>query len=97
MSVYSIAYDLVKEKKNPQHDYQVLWDELKRLEAHRTQYSMWLANLTNTPQEIADHFKQFMDANDRIWVIRLFRGEYTFTNAMPGTNAWLEANPPESR
>jgi CRISPR-associated endonuclease Cas2 len=97
MSVYLVAYDLVKEKKNAKIDYEKLWDELKRLEAHRTQLSAWLVNLDSSAKEVAEHLKQFMDYNDRIWVTKIFRGEYHFVNAMSGTNKWLEANPPESR
>jgi hypothetical protein len=97
MSVYLLAYDLVDEKKNPSHDYQILWDELKRLGAHRTQYSLWLINLSNTPKEVVDHFRNFVDENDRLWATKIFRGEYHFVNARAGTNTWLEANPPESR
>jgi hypothetical protein len=66
MSVYLLAYDLVKEKKNAEHDYQILWDELKRLEAHRTQLSVWLISVDNTPQELLEHFKGFVDYNDRL-------------------------------
>ncbi|EAQ37062.1 hypothetical protein NB311A_07928 [Nitrobacter sp. Nb-311A] len=97
MSVYLIAYDLVEEKKNAQIDYQRLWDELRRLGAHRTQLSTWLINVTNTPQELVEHFRDFVDHNDRIWVTKVFRGERWFVNAMAGTNKWLEANPPEPR
>ncbi|TMJ94279.1 MAG: CRISPR-associated protein Cas2, partial [Alphaproteobacteria bacterium] len=96
-SVYLVSYDLVKEKKNAQHDYQVLWDELERLGAHRAQYSAWLVNLNMTPQEVVQHFRQFVDDNDRIWASKLFRGQYWYVNAIGGTNAWLDANPPESR
>jgi CRISPR-associated endonuclease Cas2 len=97
MSVYLLSYDLVEEKKNAKIDYEKLWAELKRLGGHRTQFSVWLVNLDNTPTEVVEHFKQFVDHNDRIWATKVFRGEYHFVNAMGGTNNWLAANPPESR
>jgi hypothetical protein len=97
MSVYLLAYDLVKEKKNTSHDYQVLWDELERLKAHRTEYSAWLVNLNNTPQEVVEHFRQFIDENDRLWTTKLCRGEYYYSNAIGGTNKWLATNPAETR
>lgn len=96
MSVYLISYDLVDEKKNPQHDYQVLWDELKRLKAFRTNLSVWLISVDNTPNEILEHFKNFVDANDRIWITKLRKGQFTYTNAIAGTKKWLEGNPPEA-
>jgi hypothetical protein len=97
VSVYLLAYDLVKEKKNPQHDYQILWDELERLGAHRTEYSVWLVNLNNTPQQVVAHFQQFVDDNDRLWATRVFKHNNHYVNAIGGTNAWLAANPPETR
>ena len=97
MSVYVIAYDLVDEKKNANHDYEKLWAELKRLSAHRTQLSLWLISLSNTPKEVSAHFTALLDANDRIWVTKVFAGEYDYVNAIGGTNKWLGANPPESR
>ena len=58
MAVYLLSYDLVAEKKNAHHDYQVLWDELERLGAHRTQLSMWLVNVDLTPVQVIRHFRQ---------------------------------------
>jgi CRISPR-associated endonuclease Cas2 len=97
MSAYLVSYDLVQEKKNPQHDYQKLWDELKRLRAHRTQYSLWLINSNMSPAQLRQHFEQFVDANDRIWTVKVFREQYDYRNAIGGTNDWIKANPPESR
>lgn len=97
MSIYLVSYDLVDEKKNANHDYKILWDELKRLKAHRTNYSLWLVNMNKTPRDVLVHFRKFVDANDRVWIAKLFNNEYTFANAMAGTNKWLENNPPEAR
>lgn len=97
MSVYLLAYDLVDEKKNANHDYKKLWAELERLKAHRTQLSVWLINLNNTPQQVVEHFKQFVDYNDRLWATKVFKDEHWFVNAMAGTNKWLESNQPETR
>lgn len=93
MTVYALAYDLVNERKRT-FDYQPLWDELKRLGAHRTQLSLWLLNVTNTPTEVVEHFQKFVDADDRIFVSRMRPKEYAFVNAMPGTKNWLASNPP---
>jgi hypothetical protein len=93
MTVYALAYDLVNERKGT-FDYQPLWNELKRLGGHRTQLSLWLVNLNNTPVEVVDHFKKFVDADDRVFVSRMRRGEYHWVNGMSGTNDWLSKNPP---
>lgn len=92
MAIYLIAYDIINEP-NPRFDYQILWDELKRLKCHKTQYSLWLGNLNNTPEELRKHFQKFVDADDRIWVTRLRKGEYDYVNAIGGTNNWIAQNP----
>jgi hypothetical protein len=92
MPVYSLTYDLVNESNS--FDYKPLWKELERLNAHRTQYSDWLINLNNTPKEVVDHFQRFTDKDDRVMATRLRPNEYHYVNALPGTNAWLEKNPP---
>ena len=53
MAVYLVAYDLIKRK-----DYPKLLEELERLKAHKTQYSLWLINLNNTAKEVVEHFQQ---------------------------------------
>jgi len=93
MSIYAVSYDLIDELSG--HDYQPLWDEFKSLGAHKTEYSMYLLNVNNTPKEVVDHFKRFTDSNDRIWAIKLFKDQYHYVNAMAGTNDWLAKNPPE--
>jgi CRISPR-associated endonuclease Cas2 len=89
MAIYVLSYDLVKEAKGT-HDYQPLWDELKRLGAHRTQLSTWLLDLDNSPKEIIEHFKTFVDKDDRLMVMALTK-DHWYANAIGGTNAWLEA------
>jgi CRISPR-associated endonuclease Cas2 len=88
MTTYTISYDLIKRK-----DYQSLWDELERLGAHRTQASYWLVAVTNTAKELHDHLKEFVDADDRIWVSELTKNHY-YSNAIGGTNDWLKKNSP---
>ena len=96
MSVYLLSYDLVEEKKNAKIDYEKLWAELKRLGAHRTQLSVWLISLNNTPSEVVDHFRKFVDYNDRLWATKIFKDEYHYVNAMNGTNKWFAAKIPQS-
>jgi CRISPR-associated endonuclease Cas2 len=93
MAIYLLAYDLVNESKGT-FDYQPLWDELKRLGAFRTQYSLWLVNANTTAQQLVEHFKRFVDNDDRLWVTSVRKGEHWYTNAISGTNKWLENNPP---
>lgn len=93
MKVYVLAYDIVNEASDT-FDYQPLWNELLRLNAQRTLLSFWLVRLENSPREVAEHFKSFVDEPDRIWVTQLRKGEYHYEEALPGTNAWIDTNPP---
>ena len=88
MATFVLTYDLVKRK-----DYQTLWDELERLGAHRALDSFWLVDLNNTAKEVHDHFKGFVDDDDRIWVSELTK-KHWYSNAKGGTNQWLKKNPP---
>lgn len=90
MANYLVIYDLVNRKSEA--EYETLWDELKRLGAHRTQYSSWLVSLNNTPKEIVEHFKQFVHSDDRIMVARWRSTENYYVNAIGGTNKWFEQN-----
>ena len=90
MTTYLIAYDLIKEKEGT-HDYEPLWAELKRLNCLKTEYSLWLGNLSGTAAEVDTHFKQYMDADDLIWVTKLRKGEYDY-RAKNGTTEWLKKN-----
>jgi hypothetical protein len=91
MTDFLLSYDLRNESGS--HDYQVLWDELKRVRAHRTQDSLWLVNFNNTAREVHEHIKGFVDGNDRLWISELTKNHW-YSNARGGTNEWLEVNPP---
>ena len=95
MAIYFVAYDLTKKK--PEFDYEILWNELKRLGSHRTQMSAWLVNVDNTAQELIQHLKGFVHADDRLWAVKLTKvngvSQYDCVNAMAGTNDWFNKNP----
>lgn len=91
MAVYVICYDLVNERGS--HDYKPLWNRLEELDCHKTQYSVWLGSFTNSAKEVHDHFKAYLDKDDRLMVSEL-TNEHWYSNAMAGTNEWLVRNPP---
>jgi hypothetical protein len=92
MTVYLFAYDLVN--KPSEFDYEPLWAELKRLDGHRTQLSLWLLNLNNGAKEVVEHFRNFVHKDDRLWVTRVRKDDHWYDKAMAGTNDWLSRNPP---
>lgn len=92
MAVFVFTYDLRNESGS--QDYQPLWDELERLDAHRFQDSAWFISLSNTAQEVVEHFEKFTDADDWLYASIIHANEYWYTNAKAGTNDWFKANPP---
>jgi hypothetical protein len=92
MTIYLLTYDLTKKK--PEFDYEILWDELKRLGAVRIQESVWLLNADNTAAELRDHFVSFIHDDDLLWISGVFKSWFAYTKARAGTNAWLKENPP---
>lgn len=86
MAVFVLTYDLIGRK-----DYQSLWDELIRLGGHRALASFWLLNLNNTAVEVHDHFRRFLDHDDRLWVSALTRNT-SYSNPIDGTDPWIAVN-----
>lgn len=65
MKLYFLTYDLRNRR-----DYQVLYDELKRLNAVRILESTWCLKLsqTTTSESVRNHFKNYIDHDDAIIV-----------------------------
>lgn len=91
MTSYLLAYDLRNETGS--HDYEPLWEELKRFGAQRTQYSLWLIATDAQAKPLHEHFKRYLDKDDRLWINEVVKNHY-YSNAIKGTNAWLDENPP---
>ncbi|WP_280569373.1 hypothetical protein [Chromohalobacter sp. 296-RDG] len=64
MALYSLTYDLVKNRS-----YQSLYDELKSFNAIRVTESQWYFRRVNTNAAgLRDHFCKFVDSDDRVMV-----------------------------
>ncbi len=87
MPIFTISYDLIKRK-----DYESLWDALKKHKAQRVLKSVWLLNANNTPQEIRDWLKSYVDADDKIFVCQTATDKIYGFNLESGTNEWLKNN-----
>tara|TARA_R110000851_G_scaffold270099_1_gene422754 strand:- start:135 stop:416 length:282 start_codon:yes stop_codon:yes gene_type:complete len=93
MAIFVISYDLINESGSA--DYEPLWKALRERGCHRTQDSVWLGNFNNGAKVVHDHFKQYLDSDDRLMVSELTKIHW-FSNACGGTNEWLKNNPPAS-
>lgn len=89
MGLFTISYDLIKQK-----DYPELWKELERLGAHKALRSFYLANLTtDDPDVVRDHLAGYVDSDDMLIVTR-FIGKPSVKRALKGTADWIRANCP---
>ena len=62
---YTLIYDLI----SPGQNYQRLWNELASFGAKRVLQSQWIfRRVRTTAAGLRDHFKQFVDSNDRLLV-----------------------------
>ena len=80
---YVVSYDLRK----PGRDYQTLYDALEKLNAKRLMQSEWcLRHNDTTAAKLRDHFRQYIDGNDRLLVISLDSGNWASWNVMVDIN-----------
>jgi hypothetical protein len=67
MTVYVVNYDLRK----PGRNYQQLCDRLAAWQATRGLESMWFISTTSTADQLRDDLKNYIDANDGLFVAAL--------------------------
>jgi hypothetical protein len=74
MAKYLVTYDLVGTNEGSS-DYKRLIDAIKTYPTWgRVQDSVWLIKSGLASEQIFDHLWQYMDANDRLLVVRLGGG-----------------------
>ena len=89
--VYSITYDLT----HPGRDYNSLYEGIKSFGYwwHQTG-SAWIIATSKSPIEIRDYLKQFLDGNDKLFVIVVQKNwaaigftqkEYDWIKSLPET------------
>ncbi|MCK4087527.1 hypothetical protein HCY58_10755 [Acinetobacter radioresistens] len=86
MAVYSITYDLIKEK-----DYTKLINAIKALpgSAIRSTLSQWLVSTPLTFIQIRDHLKNNADGDDVIFVAKLDMPYWATSRVDKKVTEWL--------
>ena len=80
---YTISYDL----NRPGQNYQPLWDALRQIGAHRVLQSHWITRRNNTSASgLRNYLQQFIDSNDRLFVICLDNDNWAGVNLMTDPN-----------
>ncbi len=74
---YVVSYDL----KAPGKDYEKLWDALRAMKAERILESEWVLRRSSTSATgLRDHFRQFIDSNDRLLVVCIDSADWSGWN-----------------
>lgn len=85
-----MAYFAVEYQLNNQKDYQPLWDEMKRLNAHKPMRSVYLLDVDlDTAEQMKDHLRQFVDEDDMIFAVEITRQPAAY-KCYKGTKAWID-------
>lgn len=84
MAYFTVSYQL-----NNQKDYQPLWDEMKRLKAHKAMRDYYLLDVNSaTAVAVRDHLRAFIDHDDMIFVAKL-DSKPGASHCYQGTNNWI--------
>lgn len=67
MNSYLLTYDLMR----PGQQYTALTAALENAGAVRILYSTWVLRSQSNAAQVRDHFGQFVDGNDRVFVCEL--------------------------
>jgi hypothetical protein len=67
MGLFLVTYDLMK----PGQSYQTLFDALAALGAKRILLSTWVLKSASSAAQLRDHFRQYIDDNDRLFVCQI--------------------------
>lgn len=85
MAVFIVTYDLNKTK-----DYETLWEEFKRLGAHKAALSFYFVEVgTDDPRTLINHLKKYVDTDDTLIASRV-DGRPAIWRAKAGTKEWLD-------
>lgn len=84
MATYFLDYDL----RAPGRNYKPLYDELARFGARRALQSSWFFERIGTSAvNLCNHFVQFVDRNDGLWVVEVTPGGWATYGTESNPNA----------
>lgn len=85
MSAFLITYDL----NRPGQNYKKLFDAIESYGIYwHFMQNAWVIRSANSASQVRDHLKQYIDANDKLFVARL--GETAWTGFNTDGNSWLK-------
>lgn len=84
MTCFAISYQLNKQK-----DYKPLWDAFAEISAFKAMRDFYLVDIDNTPEELGEYFRQFVDDDDYLFVVPFVTRPYKY-RCNKGTKAWLD-------
>lgn len=85
-----MAYFAVKYQLNNQKDYPDLWEEMKRLDAHKAMRTLYLIDYSGTARQLASQIEPYLDDDDMLFVAPL-ESRPVSRKCYVGTADWISA------
>lgn len=87
-----ISYDLIGTDEESE-DYKRLIDKIKSLgAAKRVEYSLWVVDTDDSPEEVRDALRDYVDADDKLIVMRRVSGS-AWKGLPSDVSKWLKEHP----
>tara|TARA_B100000959_G_C14571422_1_gene455994 strand:+ start:89 stop:367 length:279 start_codon:yes stop_codon:yes gene_type:complete len=85
-----VAYFAVSYQLNNKKEYQLLWDEMERLGAHKVMRSLYFLDVNiETASGMRDHLCTFIDSDDAVAVVEV-NSQPAHKMGYNGTNDWIK-------
>lgn len=88
MALYSITYDLVKDRNYPE-----LYKAIKLLCSEdwaKPTESQWIVKSNNSSEQIRNYLMNFVDGDDVLFVVQLHEESWSSFNITQGVSGWLK-------
>jgi hypothetical protein len=87
-----ISYDLIGTDEKSE-DYERLIDKIKSLgAAKRVEYSLWVVETADSPEEVRDALRDYIDDDDKLIVMRRVGGS-AWRGLASDVSKWLKEHP----
>jgi hypothetical protein len=85
-----MAHFAAKYQLNNVKNYEPLWDEMRRLGAHKAMRTLYLLDYPGTAAQLGQTIAPFLDDDDMLFVSELKSAPYS-RKCFQGTKAWIDA------
>lgn len=91
MTIYLASFDI----KSVAHDYSFLYDDLKKIDAHQAQASVWMIESEMVLQDLSLHLLAFLHQDDSLLLVEMGPStHWAATHLTQQTGEWLQKRRP---